>query len=127
MSRESSSRVGSGISVLRHVHDLTYVGGVNTVLVNPEDLSCLGIIQTTGLSITSRVQLTPQPNRLQGRRKLILQNLGPGTVFIGNSEVNTSNGLQLSSGVILELDLLAFGDTYAVSNATSDVRVIQIK
>ncbi len=135
MAYESSVRVGSGISVLRlglvPGNDLEIPGlrGSNAVVVNYEDIeSKVGIIQASGLTVvTDAVHVTGPENRLRGRRQLIIQNLGAGAVYIGDSTVTTSDGLEIASGVLLSLNVLDVGDIYAISASTSDVRILELK
>lgn len=53
----------------------------------------------------------------------LIKNLGPDDVYVGNSDVTTSNGFPLTMG-----DSLAVGygneSTFAVSDGTSDVRIL---
>ena len=53
----------------------------------------------------------------------LVQNLGPDDVYLGNSDVTTSNGTMLAAG-----ESIAVGETntplYAVSSGTSDVRTL---
>lgn len=131
MAYESTAIVGSGVSALREpsVQNVRNMRGSNGVVVNYEDInSMLGIVQSSGLHVPgSRVQLTGPATRLRGRRQLLIQNLGAGNVFIGGSNVTTSNGVQVSSGSMITLDVLDFGDLWAVSNSTADVRVMEMR
>jgi len=58
---------------------------------------------------------------------LMIQNLGAGLLFVGDSSVTVADGVQVASGVTLTLDVLDVGNIYAVSNAVSDVRVMELK
>lgn len=129
MARESSAIVGSGISALREQQDVRSMRGSNTVITNYEDIhSALGVVQSTAVSagiMTSHLSLPA--NRLRGRRKIIIQNLGSDNAFIGGADVTTSNGLRLASGERLELDVLDFGDIWIVSDGSADVRLLEIR
>lgn len=135
MAFESSVRVGSGISVLREGlvpgNDLVIpvIRGTNAVVVNYEDIeSKIGIVQSSGLTVVAdAVHVTGPENRLRGRRQLIMQNLGPQGVYIGDSAVTTSDGLLIASGDLLSLNVLDVGDIFAISDGTSDVRVLELK
>lgn len=135
MAYESSVRAGSGISVMReglvpgYPQPLPGMRGTNSVILNYEDIqSKVGTIQTSGLTVTgAAVHLSGPANRLRGRRQLTIQNLGAGNLFIGGSNVTTSNGVRVGSGEILTLDVLDIGDIYGVSNATADVRILELK
>jgi len=58
---------------------------------------------------------------------LMIQNLGAGLLFVGDSSVTVADGVQVASGVTLTLDVLDVGDIYAISSAVSDVRVMELK
>lgn len=126
MAYESSVIYGSGISVLRVVAALPFMRGSNAVIVNPEDMICgVGIFAASGFTVTSlTTNLTVAP--LNGRRKLMVFNLGPQPVFVGHSGINTSNGYPIPSGGEKLFDVLAYGGLFAVSTGTSDVRTLQI-
>ncbi len=135
MAVESSVRVGSGISVLREGlvpgNDLVIpvIRGSNAVVINYEDIeSKIGIVQASGLHVAAGpVQVTGPENRLRGRRQLIIQNLGAGAIYIGDSAVTTTDGLEIASGDLLSLNVLDVGDIYAISASTSDVRILELK
>ena len=135
MATESSVRVGSGISVLReglvpgHPRALPGLRGTNGVIVNYEDInSSIGILQSSGLDVGGiAVQITAPENRLRGRRQVMIQNLGAGAAYIGNSSVTPTGGLCIPSGDTLTLNVLDFGHIYAVSAATSNLRILELK
>ncbi|MDX1409682.1 MAG: hypothetical protein R3330_16150, partial [Saprospiraceae bacterium] len=82
----------------------------------------------SGLAVgTSAIQLTGPENRLRGRREVRIQNLGGGTVYIGDSGVTTSDGLCIPSGDILTLNVLDYGDIWIVGDANADVRVLELR
>lgn len=126
MAYESSAITGSGISVLRYP-GLPFFRGSNVAVINPEDMICgIGIFAASGFSVnsSSTTNLTITP--LSGRRKLMVFNLGPQTVFVGNSGITTSTGYPIPSGNEKLFDVLAYGGLFAISAGTSDVRILQI-
>ena len=129
MARESSAFVGSGIQVLRHVHNVPAMGGSNHVVVNYEDINAMmGVVQTSGLVVGgSAVHLTGPATRLRGRRQVHIFNSGPGTAFIGASTVTTSNGFPIGGNSGLQLNVLDFGHLFVVSASTSNLRILEIK
>lgn len=129
MAVESSAHVGSGIQVLREIHNVRALRGSNSVVVNYEDVnSSLGVTASSGLTIAAdAVHLTGPTTRMRGRRKLLIQNLGAGLLYIGPSTVTAANGLEIAVDTILELDVLDFGDIYGISDGTSDVRVLELR
>jgi hypothetical protein len=66
---------------------------------------------------------------LVGRRKILIQNTsGNRTVFIGHdSSVTAANGIRLSAGSAIELDLAEGVDIYAIANgAGADLRIAEL-
>ena len=128
---ESTAFLGSGVSALREpsIGNVRTMRGGNAVVVNYEDInSLLGIIQNSGLTVAAApLQLTGPATRLRGRRHVMVQNLGAGNAFIGNSGVTTTNGVRVASGELLRMDVLDFGDIWVVSASTSDVRVLELR
>jgi hypothetical protein len=135
MARESSAIAGSGISVLREGLTPNSKGavlalrGTNSVVVNYEDInSKLGIVQSSGLSVTGdAIHISGPADRLRGRRQVMIQNLGTGAVYIGDSSVTVAGGVMIASGDMLTLNVLDVGDIYIVSGGTSDVRILELK
>jgi len=129
MARESSSYVGSGVSVLREIHSVPAMMGSNSVLLNYEDvMSSLGVVQNSGLNVGgTAVQLTAPENRLRGRRKVLVNNQGTALAYIGAVGVTTTNGFPLPSGQTLELSVLDFGHLWVVSAGVSNIRILEIR
>lgn len=74
---------------------------------------------------TTAVQLTASP--LAGRTGLIIQNNGNKSIFVGDSGVTTSDGLEVGKGGSLHLEAGEVIDLYAIStNAGQDVRIFEI-
>jgi len=135
MAYESSVRAGSGISVFREGlapgSDQLIPGlrGSNSVVVNYEDIqSKVGTIQASGLTVVAdAVHVAGPATRLRGRRQLMIQNLGAGILYVGDSTVTAADGVRVASGDTLTLDVLDVGDIYAISDGVSDVRVVELK
>ena len=135
MASESSVRAGSGISVFREGltpgSNMLIPGmrGTNNVVINYEDInSKVGIVQTSGLTVAGdAVHIAGPATRLRGRRQLMIQNLGAGLLFVGDSRVTVTDGVRVAPGDTLTLDVLDVGDIYAISSAVSDVRVMELK
>lgn len=87
-----------------------------------------GLIITQGLksqaiSVTSAVKLPTSP--YSKRKFVLIQNLGTGLLYIGASDVTTSNGYEiLPKGSIL-IYIEDGIDIYGVSNGTADTRVFE--
>ena len=127
MAYESSVINGSGLSVLRYVANLPYFRGSNAAIINPEDVICgIGIFAASGFSVSSSATTNLTVTPLANRRKLMVFNLGPQTVFVGNSGITTSTGYPIPSGGEKLFDVLAYGGLFGISAGTSDVRTLQI-
>jgi len=135
MAGRSTPVAGSGISVLREglapgsKGPVRALASSNSAITNYEDInSKIGIVQSSGLAVGGdSVHLTGPATRLRGRREVIIQNLGAAAAYIGDSGVTTSNGLQIPSGDMLTLNILDFGDLFAVSDGVSDLRILELK
>ena len=103
--------------------------GANNVVINYEDInSKLGVVQVSGLTVVEdAVHVAGPTTRLRGRRQLMIQNLGAGLLFVGDSRVTVTDGVRVAPGDTLTLDVLDVGDIYAISSAVSDVRVMELK
>lgn len=53
----------------------------------------------------------------------LIQNLGPGLLYIGDSSVSASTGVQVDVGKSIALNY-SNNSLYAVSSSTSDVRTV---
>ena len=137
MAGRSSPVAGSGISVLREGLAPGSKGPVralmssNAAVTNYEDInSKIGIIQSSSVSVTGSVtgvHITTPANRLRGRRQVNIQNLGPQTAYIGEEFFDIDDGYPIGSGITLTLDILDVGDIYALSDGTSDIRILELK
>lgn len=69
------------------------------------------------------------PTDLTNRRRMIIQNVsGNRTVYLGHSSgVTAANGIRLSPGASIEIDLAAGTALYAIANgAGADIRVMEL-
>ena len=131
MAYESTAVVGSGVSVLREpgVQNVRNMRGSNSVVVNYEDFnSLLGISRSSQVTASGVArEVTDRADRLSGRRKMFLQNLGPDHLFIGSSNVTPFNGIMITSGTIFTVDILDYSEIWIVSQGISDVRVMELR
>ncbi len=100
--------------------------GAGVVTLNPEDHSVhLGLLQQN-LAVASSALPLPA-NALDSRRALVIHNNGPDILYVGASNVTTSNGFPLAVNEKMAIDIQ--GNTnvwvYGVSAGTSDVRVLE--
>lgn len=64
---------------------------------------------------------------LANRKRVLIQNLSIGPVFLGGASVTTANGLRLSAASTLEIDASAAVNLHGiVASGTSDVRVFEL-
>lgn len=81
--------------------------------------------------LASQVTVETIPTRLPdvalvGRIRINVQNLGPDDLYIGGNGVNTDTGTQLGAGDAFEWTLGA-AELWAVSDGSSDVRVLELR
>ncbi len=101
--------------------------GIGTILLNPEDFSIFIGVAGQAILVSSTpvaLPLTPLPNR----RALAIHNNGPGIMYIGNSGVTTADGFPLAVNEKIGLDITGNSNVtiYAVSDSTSDVRILEL-
>lgn len=101
--------------------------GTGSIVLNFEDMSVFLGVAGSNLSITSSA--TPIPtNPLVSRRTIAIANLGPGTLYIGPSNVSTANGFPLAVNEKIAIACQGNNNVtiYGVSDSTSDVRYIEL-
>jgi hypothetical protein len=71
---------------------------------------------------------TPVPLSGLGARTCLIQNLGPGVVYMDSSDsVSPSEGFKIAVGAVYETQGSGgYAQIYLVSDGTSDVRVVSI-
>jgi len=79
--------------------------------------------EATTIGTTAAVVATA----LAGRTRLMVQNSGDKSIFVGPAAVTTASGIEISKGGTLSLELGEAVDLYAISTAAGqDVRVMQL-
>ena len=64
---------------------------------------------------------------LANRKKILVQNADNKAIFIGGASVTTANGLRLSGGGVLELEIGPGVNLHAITaSGTADVRVVEL-
>lgn len=99
---------------------------VTNININP----LRGIVHTSSTSVTSTLTTLPGYGVLDGRRSIIFQNTSVTIdVYIGGSDVSTSNGYVLeASAVSPAFDSGPLQKWYAItSSGTADIRVVEIQ
>ena len=110
-----------------HRDELRVRTGENVVVLNPQDFSAFAGIKNQAISVTASAVPLPFP-ALEGRRGLLLTNLGPDTCFIGASGVTTANGtpLLLNNQIGFDLQNNIHVTIYGISAGTSDIRILEL-
>jgi len=100
-------------------------GGSWTVTANDAALANTAIENTAkSVTSTSAALLTTQ---LANRKYLYAQNLGNATGYIGKSGVTTSNGIEMTKGVLAELRIGPAVSLHAVTaSGTADFRLMEL-
>jgi hypothetical protein len=82
--------------------------------------------KVTNQTVTTTAALLPA-NRMGGRSKVVVQNLGAVIVTLGpTSGVTTANGWQIAAGATSPVFDIGPADIYAIAaSTTSDVRVFE--
>jgi hypothetical protein len=107
--------------------NLRTLQGMATVVINPEDFSVhIGLSQQ---AISVGTSVTPLPlAAFENRRALVIHNNGPNILYIGASNVTTSNGFPLA--VDEKIAIMVQGHNgvtvYGISSATTDVRILEL-
>ncbi len=84
-----------------------------------------GNIKTTDINVTTSATALPNSN-LTNRRALIVYNNSSNTIYIGGSDVTTSNGLPVPASSYSPILDAGYNMTvYAIAGSTSDVRVLE--
>lgn len=144
MNREAFSTIGSG--TVPHMgygpahnftpgaypgahskNDLRTRAGDNSIIVNPEDFSVsIGLRQAAITVSTSAVPLPANP--LEYRRALVIHNNGNFAIYLGNSDVTTSDGLPLAAGEKIAFDIQGNPNVvvYAIASTSVDVRIMEL-
>lgn len=97
---------------------------VTNVTLNPLN----GYMKTTANTVGTTVVSLPQYGQLFNRRALVIYNNSASTIYIGGSDVTTSNGLPVPAGsysppIDAGYDLIVYG---IAASGGLDVRVIEI-
>jgi hypothetical protein len=87
----------------------------------------IGVEQNT-VSVDNTAAVALPTTALDGRRRMIIQNLGARQIFIGASDVATTDGLRIAAGATLTLEVGPDVAVYAISGSAvaSDVRVFEL-
>lgn len=91
--------------------------GTNVVVVNPEDQIAVDAFAVSGVSITSTPVRVwgPGINSLPRQREVRLQNLGPGSIYLGPSStaVISPSGFRVAAASTINLPFLYNVDVWA--------------
>lgn len=94
-------------------------------VMNPQDFSVYLGAKSTGITVTT----TAAPlisSALVGRRVITIYNNGAGPIYIGGSDVTTSNGYPIPATGQLSIDLHAALTLWAVAGSSINVRILEL-
>ena len=97
-------------------------------VLNPEDWSAHFGLRVTQIDVATSALPLPGSS-LENRRAIAIQNLGPSTLYISDSEsVTTGNGYPLApnSNKEIAIDIKGNVRVYGISDGTCDVRVLEV-
>lgn len=97
-------------------------GSINVV---SQGTACFETLQNSAQSVTTTAsQITPTP--LSGRKEITIQNLGSKDIWLGSTAgVTASNGIKLPRGASATYNWCDTATIFAVSDGTSDVRIME--
>jgi len=103
--------------------------GEGVVILNPEDFSVHLGLRSSAVSVgTSAIALPP--DSFINRRALVIHNIsGNNTIYIGDQNVTTANGLPIVAGEKIAIDIQGHQNVkvYAISDAGGqDVRLMEL-
>lgn len=105
------------------------LGNVTPIaILNMEDSSAHFGLRVTQISVSASALPLPGSS-LEHRRAIAIQNLGPGTLYIGDSaNVTTADGYPLAANTNKEIAFDIKGNVriYGISDGTSDVRILEV-
>lgn len=105
------------------------LGNVTPVaILNMEDCSAHFGMRTTQITVGSSALPLPGSS-LENRRAIAIQNLGPGTLYIGDdANVAIGDGYPLAPNTNKEIafDIKGNVRVYGISDGTSDVRILEV-
>lgn len=109
----------------------TTVGGKEALDVNVANTLSINVPNTAGAYSNISVGLTAVnlfPSPLANRKKILIQNLGPNTIYIGfDNLVTTSNGIKIPREGNWAEEIGPDIDIYAIGSAAAqDVRVMEL-
>lgn len=88
------------------------------------DVAQDALFSTVSVAITATDLVASE---LANRRKMLIQNVSNRTIFLGESTVTAANGLRLSAGSSIELEVGPQINLYAIAvGGTADVRILQL-
>lgn len=134
MAHESSIILGSGLhskreemAELANNRDQVGVRGTSVVVLNPEDGSAFGPLLSQQITVGGSAQAIPA-NPYEYRRAIAIYNESTtASVYIGGSNVTTSNGFPILPGEKFSIDISARGIIYAIASSSVSIRILEVK
>ncbi len=131
MAREISVSVGSGINQrLAALPRNATIGerqytGTAVAILNPEDISAGGALLNSQITVSGVAVAVPSV-RLSYRRSIAVHNFSGDTLYVGStSGVTVNDGFPLLVGSTVSFEIKENIEVFAISDGSSDVRVMQ--
>lgn len=97
---------------------------VSTTNPLPTSDATHGALVSTAVSVTTTATALPS-SAASGRKRILIQNLDDGYLYVGSASVSTSNGVEIAPKGTLTLPLGASVLYGRVASGTADVRVLE--
>jgi hypothetical protein len=99
---------------------------IPTPVTNININSLKGSVKTTAVTVTSAATLLPD-TALSQRRSLIIYNVSSNTIYVGGSDVSTSNGIPILAGATSpSIDAGDQMKLYGIASSPSAVRIFEV-
>jgi hypothetical protein len=115
------STTGDRANMISDMYRRTYVNGSPNVAVQDADVSGALTVSGVAVALVSAA--------LAGRTKMIVQNVSSGAsnaLFIGGANLTASNGIRLSAGATVTLDVGEDISLSGISSGTASVRILEL-
>lgn len=101
--------------------------GDGAIILNPEDFSVSIGLRVQAITVAG-VAIPLPSNPLEFRRALVVHNNGSSVIYLGASNVTTSNGLPLAAGEKIAFDIQGNPNVvvYAISASSVNVRIMEL-
>jgi len=101
--------------------------GEGVVVLNFEDLSVSVGLRNQAIAVDNSIHRLPT-SPLENRRAVVIHNSGPGTLYIGLSDVTTLTGFPIGVNEKIAIDSQGTPNVsiFGISDSTCDVRILEL-